>query len=151
MSRRESRNSSGGRQTSALEEFENCRPKRDNDGRFSMLIPSLTSQEEVSTRQQAHCKVSCHLRVICGGPWTNLYFYNLSSSRRLNSSLNVRIDELLAQITALNIDNLRLRASEMSLARKLENEQDRTRRLYRETESAVRRRPLRLMPASVTL
>lgn len=44
----------------------------------------------------------------------------------------------MSQIAALNIDNLRLRASEMSLARKLENEQDRTRRLYRETESAVR-------------
>ncbi|PVF98272.1 hypothetical protein CPB86DRAFT_758665 [Serendipita vermifera] len=57
---------------------------------------------------------------------------------KLNSSLNVRIEELLTQIAALNIDNLRLRASELSLARKLEDEQENTRRLYRETESASR-------------
>lgn len=45
----------------------------------------------------------------------------------------------MSQIAVLNNDNLRLRASELSLARRLANEQDRTRRLYREAESAVSR------------
>ena len=56
---------------------------------------------------------------------------------RLNSSLNVKVEELSAQIANLNIENLRLRASEQSLARKLQREKERTRRLVGEAEAAV--------------
>ena len=56
---------------------------------------------------------------------------------RLNSSLNVKVEELSAQIASLNIENLRLRASEQSLARKLQREKERTRRLVGEAEVAV--------------
>ena len=56
---------------------------------------------------------------------------------RLNSSLNVKVEELSAQIATLNIENLRLRASEQTLARKLQREKDRTRRLVGEAEAAV--------------
>ena len=56
---------------------------------------------------------------------------------RLNSSLNVKVEELSAQIANLNIENLRLRASEQSLARKLQREKERTRRLVGEAEVAV--------------
>ncbi|KAG8830627.1 hypothetical protein FRC17_004604 [Serendipita sp. 399] len=55
---------------------------------------------------------------------------------KLNSSLNVRIEELLSQIAALNIENLRLKTSELNLARKLEDEKFKVRKLYNETESA---------------
>lgn len=56
---------------------------------------------------------------------------------RLNSSLNVRIEELTAQVAALNIDNLRLRASELSLARKLQREKDKSTRILHDAETAV--------------
>src|ERR1700691_5120781 len=41
---------------------------------------------------------------------------------RLNSTLSVRIEELNAQISSLYVENLRLRASEISLAAQLERE-----------------------------
>jgi molecular chaperone GrpE (heat shock protein) len=56
---------------------------------------------------------------------------------RLNSSLNVKVEELSAQIASLNIENLRLRAEEQTLARKLRREKERTRRLVGEAEAAV--------------
>lgn len=92
MSRRDSRNSLGARQSNALEEFENFKKK--------------------------YLLVNKHIA-------------------KLNSSLNVRIEELLSKIAELNIDNLRLRASELSLSRKLESEQEKSRRLYMEAEAAT--------------
>ncbi|KAG8867806.1 hypothetical protein FRC20_004838 [Serendipita sp. 405] len=91
MSRRESRNSLGARQSNTLEEFENFKKK--------------------------YLLVNKHIA-------------------KLNSSLNVRIEELLSQIAALNIENLRLKTSELRLARKLENEKAKIRKLYTETETA---------------
>ncbi|EJD48738.1 hypothetical protein AURDEDRAFT_183275 [Auricularia subglabra TFB-10046 SS5] len=56
---------------------------------------------------------------------------------KLNSTLSVRIEELNAQISELYVENLRLRASEISLAAQLQRERDKTRRLMHDAETAV--------------
>lgn len=97
MSRRESRNSTGGRSstgggTSTLDEFESFKRK--------------------------YLLVNKHIA-------------------KLNSSLNVRIEGLMSQIAVLNMDILRLRASEMSLAKRLDEEKHRSRDIYMQAEIAV--------------
>jgi hypothetical protein len=57
---------------------------------------------------------------------------------RLNSSLSVRIEELNSQISILYTENLRLRASEISLSNQLKQEREKSRKLIDEVESAVR-------------
>lgn len=56
---------------------------------------------------------------------------------RLNSTLSVRVEELNAQVSTLYVENLRLRASEISLVSQLKKEKERTQRMMNEAEYAV--------------
>lgn len=56
---------------------------------------------------------------------------------RLNSTLSVRIEELNAHISALHVENLRLRASEIALSNQLQREREKTWRVMAEAEAAV--------------
>ncbi|KAA1475855.1 hypothetical protein DENSPDRAFT_867083 [Dentipellis sp. KUC8613] len=56
---------------------------------------------------------------------------------KLNSTLSVRIEELNAQISALYVENLRLRASELALAAQLKKERERSQRVLADTENAT--------------
>lgn len=56
---------------------------------------------------------------------------------RLNSTLSVRIEELNAQVSILCTENLRLRASEISLTTQLKQERDNSRRLMDDVQAAV--------------
>ena len=56
---------------------------------------------------------------------------------RLNSTLSVRIEELNAQISALHVENLRLRASEIALGSQLKKEKEKSQRIITDAESAV--------------
>jgi hypothetical protein len=56
---------------------------------------------------------------------------------RLNSTLSLRIEELNAQISALHVENLRLRASEISLGSQLKKEKEKSQRIITDAESAV--------------
>lgn len=62
----------------------------------------------------------------------------LTSRCRINSGLSVRIEELNAHIKILSNENLRLRASEISLTLELKREKEKTRKVIGEAESAVR-------------
>ncbi len=70
------------------------------------------------------------------------FMSHLHSSRsdrsiRLNSTLSVRIEELNAQISALHVENLRLRASEIALGSQLKKEREKSQRIIADAESAV--------------
>ncbi|KAH7890125.1 hypothetical protein F5I97DRAFT_1801344 [Phlebopus sp. FC_14] len=56
---------------------------------------------------------------------------------KLNSTLSVRIEELQAQISALYVENLRLRASEIALAAQLKKEQEKSRKILADAETAT--------------
>lgn len=56
---------------------------------------------------------------------------------KLNSTLSVRIEELNAQISALYVENLRLRASEIALATQLKKEKERSQRVISDAETAT--------------
>jgi hypothetical protein len=56
---------------------------------------------------------------------------------KLNSTLSVRIEELNAQISALHVENLRLRASEIALGLQLKKEKEKSQRIITDAESAV--------------
>ncbi|KAI0045775.1 hypothetical protein FA95DRAFT_1680251 [Auriscalpium vulgare] len=56
---------------------------------------------------------------------------------KLNSTLSVRIEELNAQISALYVENLRLRASEIALAAQLKKERDKSQRIMADAETAM--------------
>ncbi|KAH9958510.1 hypothetical protein BGW80DRAFT_1184659 [Lactifluus volemus] len=56
---------------------------------------------------------------------------------KLNSTLSVRIEELNAQISALHVENLRLRASEIALGSQLKKEKEKSQRIIADTESAI--------------
>ena len=56
---------------------------------------------------------------------------------RLNSTLSVRIEELNAQIHALNVENLRLRTAEIQLASELKREKEKSRKIMADAEAAV--------------
>ncbi|KIJ31844.1 hypothetical protein M422DRAFT_36101 [Sphaerobolus stellatus SS14] len=56
---------------------------------------------------------------------------------KLNSTLSVRVEELNAQVSTLYVENLRLRASEISLATQLKRERGRSRRIVLQAEKAV--------------
>jgi hypothetical protein len=56
---------------------------------------------------------------------------------KLNSTLSVRIEELNAQISALHIENLRLRASEIALGSQLKKEREKSQRIMTDAESAI--------------
>ncbi|KJA15189.1 hypothetical protein HYPSUDRAFT_72222 [Hypholoma sublateritium FD-334 SS-4] len=55
---------------------------------------------------------------------------------KLNSTLSVRIEELNAQISLLNVENLRLRASEIALAAQLKREREKSERVIADAEAA---------------
>lgn len=57
---------------------------------------------------------------------------------RLNSTLSIRIEELNAEITVLQVENLRLRQSEISLFAQLKREREKSRKVMADTETAVR-------------
>lgn len=63
---------------------------------------------------------------------------NPCSFHRLNSTLSVRIEELNGEITFLQVENLRLRQSEIALQAQLKREREKTRRIMADTEAAVR-------------
>ncbi|THH21487.1 hypothetical protein EW146_g98 [Bondarzewia mesenterica] len=56
---------------------------------------------------------------------------------KLNSTLSIRIEELNAQISALYVENLRLRASEIALATQLKKERERSQRVMADAEIAT--------------
>ncbi|KAF8264664.1 hypothetical protein EI94DRAFT_1779516 [Lactarius quietus] len=56
---------------------------------------------------------------------------------KLNSTLSVRIEELNAQISALHVENLRLRASEIALGTQLKKEREKSQRILTDAESAI--------------
>lgn len=56
---------------------------------------------------------------------------------KLNSTLSLRIEELNAQISALHVENLRLRASEIALGLQLKKEREKSQRIIADAESAV--------------
>ncbi|KAH9173076.1 hypothetical protein EDB89DRAFT_1961167 [Lactarius sanguifluus] len=56
---------------------------------------------------------------------------------KLNSTLSVRIEELNAQISALHVENLRLRASEIALGSQLKKEREKSQRIMTDAESAI--------------
>ncbi|KAH8992191.1 hypothetical protein EDB92DRAFT_590748 [Lactarius akahatsu] len=56
---------------------------------------------------------------------------------KLNSTLSVRIEELNAQISALHVENLRLRASEIALGSQLKKEREKSQRIITDAESAI--------------
>jgi hypothetical protein len=95
MSRRESRNSTGGRSstgTGSLEEFENFKKK--------------------------YLLVNKHIA-------------------KLNSSLNIRVEDLMSQIKLLNMEIMGLRSSEMTLRKQLKEEQTKSKDIYMQSEIAV--------------
>jgi hypothetical protein len=49
----------------------------------------------------------------------------------------VKIEELNAQISALNVENLRLRSSEIALSAQLRREKDKSRSIMADAEAAV--------------
>lgn len=61
-----------------------------------------------------------------------------SLSRRLNSTLSTRIEDLNAQVSTLYAENLRLRATEIALNSELKRERDKSRKIMEEAETAVR-------------
>jgi hypothetical protein len=67
------------------------------------------------------------------------FWYSSRSDRpiRLNSTLSARIEELNAQISALHVENLRLRASEIALGSQLKKEREKSQRILADAESAV--------------
>lgn len=67
---------------------------------------------------------------------------------RLNSTLSVRIEELNAQISLLNVENLRLRASEIALAAQLKREREKSERVIADAEAAVRQFTLTICAAT---
>ena len=128
MSRRESRVSINIRQNDALLEFENCEFMKPA-GRNTCL--TSLSQETIPARQQAHHKVPPHLSL-------SIQIVSFQSPPRLNSTLSVKIEELNAQISALNVENLRLRSSEIALSAQLRREKDKSRSIMADAEAAVR-------------
>ncbi|KAG2021298.1 hypothetical protein CC2G_006545 [Coprinopsis cinerea AmutBmut pab1-1] len=56
---------------------------------------------------------------------------------KLNSTLSVRIEELNAQIHALNVENLRLRTSEIHLTSELKREREKSRKIMADAEAAT--------------
>ena len=131
MNRRESRTSMNERQSDALFEFENC------------LYRSLFQQPYMAPHHFAshltvkkkfllankHITKSVHVTL----------WYSSRSDRpiRLNSTLSARIEELNAQISALHVENLRLRASEIALGSQLKKEREKSQRILADAESAV--------------
>ena len=92
--------------------------------------PPVRSQEEVPPCQQTHNEVS-HRDSVIRSIWC------LSCLSRLNSTLSVRIEELNAQISALYVENLRLRASEIALSSQLKKEREKSRKIIADAETAV--------------
>ncbi|KAF9792637.1 hypothetical protein BJ322DRAFT_1030505 [Thelephora terrestris] len=56
---------------------------------------------------------------------------------KLNSTLSLKIEELNAQISALNVENLRLRSTEIALCAQLRREKDKSRSIMADAEAAV--------------
>jgi hypothetical protein len=56
---------------------------------------------------------------------------------KLNSTLSSRIEELNAQVSTLYTENLRLRASEISLTSQLKREREKSRKIMEEAETAT--------------
>jgi hypothetical protein len=87
------------------------------------------SEEEIPPCEQAYHQVACCFlsSIVGANPFC-----------RLNSTLSIRIEELNAEITILQVENLRLRQSEITLQAQLKREREKTRRVITDTEAAVR-------------
>jgi len=57
---------------------------------------------------------------------------------RLNSTLSVRIEELSAQISFLQAENVSLREAKISLGSQLKKEREKSRKIMADAEAAVR-------------
>jgi len=64
-----------------------------------------------------------------------------SSIRRLNSTLSIRIEELNAKISALYLQNLHMRASEIALSVQLKRECKRTKSLLNQMRPVRHSKP----------
>jgi hypothetical protein len=131
MSRRESRVSMSERRNDALFEFENC-----------MCLPSFRTSH-VSSHSPPHFTVkkkfllaNKHITKSVHATLRTLHPLN-PPPPRLNATLSVRIEELNAQISALHVENLRLRASEIALGLQLKKEKEKSERIVTDAESAV--------------
>lgn len=70
--------------------------------------------------------------------WISAFLNRLILNHRLNSTLILRIEELNAEISTLQVENLRLRASQISLLSQLQREREKTHRVMVGAENAVR-------------
>jgi hypothetical protein len=93
-------------------------------------LTTLPSQEAFSPRKQTHHQVL--IPVLC--PESSPH-----PSSRLNSTLSVKIEELNAQVSALYVENLRLRSSEIALSAQLKREKEKSRSIMADAEAAVSR------------
>ncbi|KAF7298293.1 hypothetical protein MKEN_01353800 [Mycena kentingensis (nom. inval.)] len=118
MSRRESRVSMGARQNDALVEFENFKKK------FLLANKHITK------------------------PWLEHDSRSVADQRpglatlptaflSLNSTLSMKIEELNTEISTLYSENLRLRASEITLTTELKREREKSRRILSDAESVA--------------
>ncbi len=129
MSRRVSRVSMSERQNDALFEFESCMCLPTFPTTY---VPHPLSHLTVKKKfllANKHITKSVHaaLRAL----------HLLIAPVRLNATLSVRIEELNAQISALYVENLRLRASEIALGSQLKKEKEKSQRIITDAESAV--------------
>lgn len=69
--------------------------------------------------------------------WRNTLSHLCLFETRLNSTLSMRIEELNAEITILQVENLRLRQSEISLLTQLKREREKSRKVMADAEAAV--------------
>jgi len=119
------------RQSDALFEFENC------------FVSFTFSQPHMSPHHFAsHLTVKKKFLLANKHITKSVHVTLWHSSRsdrgiRLNSTLSVRIEELNAQISALHVENLRLRASEIALGLQLKKEREKSQRIIADAESAV--------------
>lgn len=129
MSRRESRVSINIRQNDALLEFENCKPMKPAGCNALLTTPVQSRNDSYSPTnisQSTSRNPSRHSKLL------------IRISSRLNSTLSVKIEELNAHISALNVENLRLRSSEIALSAQLRREKDKSRSIMADAEAAVR-------------
>lgn len=96
--------------------------------------PNGGSQTEIPAHQQAYHKVST---IAPTRDFRNLRFHLLSHDR-MNSGLNLKIEELNTQLSCLYVENLRLRTLNVSLSVQLKQERDKSRKIISEAETAVR-------------
>ena len=130
MSRRESRVSINIRQNDALLEFENCKFMKPCWLNTRLTAPTQSRNDS--------CSLINTSQSISPNSLSLSNTSDLTLPPRLNSTLSVKIEELNAQISALNVENLRLRSTEIALSAQLRREKDKSRSIMADAEAAVR-------------